>query len=98
MVGMHVCGYRGAVKTITCRKLLLRRANGSAVVELDGKVDEVHCESAYVDGVGVGVAVSVAGEEVLDVLLCGGCGVELASLLQCEQDACASEINCSRIA
>lgn len=56
-------------------------SDGGAVVEFYGESDEVEGEGADVDGGGFGVAVAVVREEVLDILL-GGCGgVELAVLL-----------------
>lgn len=81
MTGMHVCGYRCA-ETITCQKQLLRRGpNDGAVAEFDGEVDKIQDERTCVDGVGVRVAVAVAGEEFLDVLLSGGGSVKSAVLL-----------------
>lgn len=76
------------------QKQLLRRAtDGGPVVELDGEVDEVHGEGAYVDCVGVGDPISVAGEEVLDVFLCRGRRVQFAGLLQCEQNTDTGKVD-----
>ena len=95
MMEMHICGYRRAESII--KQLLRLGGDGGAIVEFDSKGDKVKGKRTYVDGVGIGIAVAVVGKKVLDVFLGGGGGVELAILLQCEEDADSGKVNCGSV-